>query len=118
MISTMLSGTAGTSLREPGRLTSGTSNTTSADATGAELLLRRKCQVLSWALARSAGERSRAWARLAALCEGGLFRPRHGVSTGSPRAGVAPCRPAPLIEESPGLRLARLSHAAQVAGLS
>jgi hypothetical protein len=37
---------------------------------------RRMCQVLSWALARSPGARSLAWARLAAFCEAGLFRPR------------------------------------------
>ena len=31
-------------------------------------------QVLSWALARSPGLRSLAWARLAAFCAGGLFQ--------------------------------------------
>jgi hypothetical protein len=33
------------------------------------------CQVLSWALARSPGERSWAWARLASFCEAGLPAP-------------------------------------------
>ena len=37
------------------------------------------CQVLNWALARSPGARSRAWARLASSA-GGLFRLRCGVS--------------------------------------
>ena len=31
---------------------------------------------MSWALARSPGDRSWAWARLASFCEAGLFRPR------------------------------------------
>ena len=42
------------------------------------------CQVLSWALARSPGDRSWAWARLASFWEAGLFRPRYGVRTWSP----------------------------------
>jgi hypothetical protein len=43
---------------------------------GQQRSLRRMCQVLSWALARSPGPRSRAWARLAAFCDSGLPRPR------------------------------------------
>lgn len=35
-------------------------------------------QVLSWALARSPGPHSRAWARLAAFCDSGLLRPLYG----------------------------------------
>jgi hypothetical protein len=34
--------------------------------------LRRMCQVLSWAFARSSGARSLAWAELAAFCGGRL----------------------------------------------
>ena len=37
------------------------------------------CQVLSWAFARSPGERSFAWARLASFCDSGLFLPRYGI---------------------------------------
>ena len=36
-------------------------------------------QDFSWALARSPGARSRAWARLASFWNAGLFRPRYGV---------------------------------------
>ena len=43
---------------------------------GQQRSLRRISQVLSWALARSPGARSCAWAELAAFWEGGLFRPR------------------------------------------
>ena len=43
---------------------------------GQQRSLRRIPQVLSWALARSPGARSFAWAELAAFWEGGLFRPR------------------------------------------
>jgi hypothetical protein len=39
---------------------------------GQQRSFRRMRQVLSWALARSPGARSFAWARLAAFCEGGL----------------------------------------------
>ncbi len=42
---------------------------------------RRMAQVLSWALARSPGARSLAWAEFAAFWEGGLPRPRYGVNT-------------------------------------
>src|SRR5215813_14686024 len=42
---------------------------------GQQRSLRRMPQVLSWALARSPTPRRRAWARLAAFCEGGLLRP-------------------------------------------
>jgi Reverse transcriptase (RNA-dependent DNA polymerase) len=51
---------------------------------GQQRSLRRMRQVLSWALARSPGPRSLAWARLAAFCEAGLPRPLYGVITGSP----------------------------------
>jgi hypothetical protein len=51
---------------------------------GQQRSLRRMPQVLSWALARSPGPRSFAWAELAAFWEAGLFRPRHGVKTCSP----------------------------------
>jgi hypothetical protein len=37
------------------------------------------CQFLSWAFARSPGERSWAWARLACFWESGLFFPLYGV---------------------------------------
>jgi hypothetical protein len=40
--------------------------------------------VLSWALARSPGPRRLAWARLAAFCDSGLFRPLYGVRMWSP----------------------------------
>jgi len=43
---------------------------------GQQRSLRRMCQVLSWALARSPGDRSWARARRAAFCEAGLPRPR------------------------------------------
>ena len=46
-------------------------------------------QVLSWALARSPGDRSRAQARLAAFREAGLLRPRQGASTRVAGAVVA-----------------------------
>jgi len=46
--------------------------------------LRRMRRVLSWALARSLGPRSLAWAWLAAFCEAGLFRPLWGVRICSP----------------------------------
>ncbi len=46
---------------------------------GQQRSLRRMCQFLSWALARSPGERSRAWARLACFWDSGLFRPLYGV---------------------------------------
>src|SRR5262249_54539159 len=46
---------------------------------GQQRSLRRMRQVLSWALARSPGPRSVAWARLAAFCEAGLFLPLYGV---------------------------------------
>jgi hypothetical protein len=36
-------------------------------------------QVLSWALARSPGLRSLAWARLAVFCDSGLFFPLYGA---------------------------------------
>jgi hypothetical protein len=42
---------------------------------GQQRSLRRMRQVLSWALARSPGPRSVAWARLAAFWEAGLFLP-------------------------------------------
>jgi hypothetical protein len=42
---------------------------------GQQRSLRRMRQVLSWALKRSSGPRSLAWARLAAFCEAGLFLP-------------------------------------------
>src|SRR6266516_4244037 len=51
---------------------------------GQQRSLRRIAQVLSWALARSPGARSFAWAELAAFWEAGLFRPRYGVRTCSP----------------------------------
>jgi hypothetical protein len=51
---------------------------------GQQRSLRRMRQVLSWALARSPGARSRAWALFASFWETGLFRPRYGVSSGSP----------------------------------
>jgi hypothetical protein len=54
---------------------------------GQQRSLRRMCQVLSWALARSPGDRSWAWARLAAFWEAGLPRPRYRVKT---------CWPAPM----------------------
>jgi hypothetical protein len=50
---------------------------------GQQRSLRRMRQVFSWALARSPGPRSRAWARLAAFCEGGLLRTLSGVITWS-----------------------------------
>ena len=43
---------------------------------GQQRSLRKMAQVLSWALARSPGARSLAWAELAAFWEAGLFRPR------------------------------------------
>src|SRR5256885_2213094 len=48
---------------------------------GQQRSLRRMRQLLSWALARSPGARSWAWARLAAFCEAGLFRLWYGVRT-------------------------------------
>jgi hypothetical protein len=48
---------------------------------GQQRSLRRMRQVLSWAFALSPGARSRAWARLAAFCDSGLFLPRYGVIT-------------------------------------
>src|SRR5215469_18705594 len=51
---------------------------------GQQRSLRRMRQVLSWALARSPGARSLAWAQLAAFCDSGLFLPLYGVITGSP----------------------------------
>src|SRR5205814_9175296 len=51
---------------------------------GQQRSLRRMRQVLSWALARSPGLRSWAWARLASFWEEGLFRPRYGIRTSSP----------------------------------
>ena len=46
---------------------------------GQQRSLRRMRQVLSWALARSPGLRSLAWARLAAFCDSGLFFPFRGA---------------------------------------
>ena len=46
---------------------------------GQQRSLRRMCQVLSWALARSPGERSFACALLAAFWDSGLFLPRYGI---------------------------------------
>jgi hypothetical protein len=48
---------------------------------GQQRSLRRMCQVLSWAFARSPGARSLAWAEFAAFCEAGLPRPRYGTRT-------------------------------------
>ena len=48
-------------------------------------------QDLSWALARSPGPRSRAWARLASFWEAGLFLPLYGVGMCS----SAPANPGP-----------------------
>jgi hypothetical protein len=45
---------------------------------GQERSLRRMAQVLSWALARSPGARSLAWAELAVFWEAGLFGPGRG----------------------------------------
>ena len=42
---------------------------------GQQRSLRRMRQVFSWALARSPGDGSWAWARLASFWEAGLFRP-------------------------------------------
>ena len=62
---------------------------------GQQRSLRRMCQVFSWALARSPGERSWACARLASFCEAGLFRPRYmrgvysHISRVAPRSAVA-----------------------------
>jgi hypothetical protein len=60
---------------------------------GQQRSLRRMCQVLSWALARSPGPRSAAWARLAAFCDSGLPRPRYGLRRAR-RRRCRPCRPA------------------------
>ena len=46
---------------------------------GQQRSLRRICQVLSWAFARSPGARSLAWARLASFWDSGLFLPLYGV---------------------------------------
>jgi hypothetical protein len=64
-------------------------------------------QLLSWALARSAGNRSRAWARLASFCEAGLFRLQYGVWTGSP-VGMA------LVREHDQPGGGQLAHNAQI----
>src|SRR3569833_565892 len=46
---------------------------------GPQRSLRRILQLFSWALARSPGPRSRAWARLACFWESGLILPLYGV---------------------------------------
>jgi hypothetical protein len=46
---------------------------------GQQRSLRRMCQVLSWAFARSPGARSFAWALLACFCDSGLPLPRYGI---------------------------------------
>ena len=46
---------------------------------GPQRSLRRILQLFSWALARSPGPRSRAWARLACFWESGLILPLFGV---------------------------------------
>lgn len=46
---------------------------------GQQRSLRRMRQVLSWAFARSPGERSRACAQLAAFCDSGMFLPLYGI---------------------------------------
>jgi hypothetical protein len=43
---------------------------------GQQRSFRRMRQVLSWAIARSPGARSFAWARLASFCDSALFLPR------------------------------------------
>lgn len=43
---------------------------------GRQRSLRKIRQVLSWALARPPGARSRVWARVGVLCAAGLFRLR------------------------------------------
>src|SRR6266566_2509258 len=50
---------------------------------GQQRSLRRMFQVLSWAFARSPGERSFAWARLASFRDSGLFFPRYGTFAGA-----------------------------------
>ena len=57
---------------------------------GQQRSLRRMRQVLSWALPRSPGDRSWAWARLASFCEAGLPRPRYGMRMWCASVGVAP----------------------------
>jgi hypothetical protein len=46
---------------------------------GQQRSLRRMCQDLSWAFARSPGARSCAWALLACFCDSGLFLPLYGI---------------------------------------
>src|SRR5690348_824148 len=46
---------------------------------GQQRSLRRMCQDLSWAFARSPGDRSCAWALLACFCDSGLFLPLYGI---------------------------------------
>ena len=46
---------------------------------GQQRSLRRIHQFLSWAFARSPGERSCAWARLAMFWDSGLFFPLYGT---------------------------------------
>jgi hypothetical protein len=55
-----------------------------ACAPGAAAQFAQDVPGLSWALARSPGARSRAWALFASFWEAGLFRPRYGVSSGFP----------------------------------
>jgi hypothetical protein len=45
---------------------------------GQQRSLRRMCQVLSWALARSPGDRSWAWARFGGFLGGACFVPGRG----------------------------------------
>jgi len=66
---------------------------------GQQRSLRRIPQLLSWALARSPGARSFAWAELAAFWEAGLFRPGRGVD-------VLTCADVALVgqHDQPGVR--------------
>ena len=58
---------------------------------GEQRSLRRMRQVFSWAFARSPGERSFAWARLASFCDSGLFLP--GTGSSRARRPGSPCQP-------------------------
>jgi hypothetical protein len=60
---------------------------------GAAAELAQDVPGFSWALARSPGNRSWVWARLAAFCEAGLFRPRRECARAHLRR-CSPCRPA------------------------
>lgn len=58
---------------------------------GLQRSFRRIFQLFSWALARSPGPRSLAWARLACFCDSGLFLPVYGMRAmrDAPDAGGA-----------------------------